>query len=135
MQNAPAFKKRYIAAVFLIAAFAYSVYLLMTFSPFEETIIRKTIINSSTMFYITEGSAGATTKHVYQYYLVPTETTEVDFFKGKQKKYIPFLSTSDEHVQTQIDGNVIRLKVRGDIYRFTNAASYSTTIYLIASPF
>ena len=135
MRSARDFKKRYVIAVLLLAIVAYGILKVANFSPFEESVIQRQQINSTTTLYVTEGSAGATTKNVYQYYLVPSEVAESDFLKQAGDKYKSFLSTSDESVKMQINSSAIHLSVKGDVYRFTNVASYSTIIYLTSSPF
>lgn len=127
--------KRYFIVILLLIAIAYGSWKAVNFSPFEEDIFQKEKINSFTTLYVTEGSAGATTKYVYNYYLVPTRITDSDFLKGIGNKYSSFLSTSDENVKIEIGNSIIHLRVKGVIYHFTNAASYSSTIYLNAAPF
>lgn len=134
MRNGLGFKKRYLVASLLLICVVYGIWQVMTFSPFEESILYKKKVNAFTLLYVTEGSAGATTKNVYQFYLIPSRTPEKDFLKGAGHKYASLLSTSDENAEAEIINSVIRLSVKGVIYHFTNAASYSTTIYLTSSP-
>lgn len=104
-------------------------------SPIDQTVYKVVKVNSEVSLYVTEGSAGATTDFVYQYYLISPDVTEEAFLKGIGDKYQPFLSTSDGKAKIDINDDAIHLNVKGDVYRFTNGASYSTTIYLNASPF
>lgn len=104
-------------------------------SPIDQTVYKVVKVNSEVSLYVTEGSAGATTNFVYQYYLVSPDVTEEAFLKSIGDKYQPFLSTSDGKTKIDINDDAIHLNVKGDVYRFTNGASYSTTIFLNASPF
>lgn len=131
MRNVRVFKG---AIVLLLIVGCYRAYR-TTNSPIDQTVYKVEKVNSQVSLYVTEGSAGATTDFVYQFYLVPPEVTVAAFLKGIGHKYQPFLSTSDGSAKIAISDNAIHLKVKGDVYRFTNGASYSTTIYLNASPF
>lgn len=131
MRNVRVFK--WAIVLFLIVG-CYGVYRAIN-SPIEQTVYKVEKVNSQVSLYVTEGSAGATTDFVYQFYLVPPEVTEAAFLKGIGDKYQPFLSTSDSSAKIAISDRAIHLDVKGDVYRFTNGASYSTTIYLNASPF
>ncbi|WP_428944289.1 hypothetical protein ACQK5W_17135 [Pantoea sp. FN060301] len=135
MRNGQGFKKRYVVFALVVMLLFYGVWQVIHFSPFEESVIKKVQVNTSTTLYITEGSAGATTRNVYQYYLIPSDITESEFLKGAGDKYVSFLSTSDHNATAIIDSSAIRLTVKGAIYHFTNFASYSTSIYLTASPY
>ena len=134
MQYALGFKKRYILLALLIFLLIYVLWQVVRFSPFEESIIRRENINPSTDLYITQGSAGATTKNVYQYYLVPINITDEDFYKRVGGKYRSFLSTSDESAQLMIKASAVHITTKGDVYRFNNLTS-TTFIYLNASAF
>jgi hypothetical protein len=103
--------------------------------PIDQTVYKVENVNSQVTLYITEGSAGATTDFVYQLYLVPSAVTKHDFLKDVGGKYQPFLSTSDANTKVGISDGNIHLTVKGDVYSFNNGASYSTDIYLNASPF
>lgn len=124
---------RWVAVLMGIVA-CYGVYKALN-SPVIQTVYKVEKINSKVPLYITEGSAGATTNFVYQFYLVPPEVSKDAFLKGVGDKYHAFLSTSDASAKVDISDGAIHLNVKGNIYRFTNGASYSTTIYLNASPF
>ncbi|XXD08244.1 hypothetical protein ACMYSN_19290 [Klebsiella sp. R445] len=131
MRNVRVFKW---AVVLLVIVACYGVYKVLN-SPIDLTVYKVEKVNSKLSLYITEGSAGVTTDFVYQFYLVPPEVTETAFLKGIGDKYQPFLSTSDGSAKIAISDSAIHLDVKGDVYHFTNGASYSTTIYLNASPF
>lgn len=104
-------------------------------SPVDQTVYKYEKVNSQITLYITEGSAGATTDFVYQFYLVPSAISKSDFLKNTGDKYQAFLSTSDASTKVDISNEAIHLTVKGKVYHFNNGASYSTTIYLNASPF
>ncbi len=131
MRNVRVF--RWIAILMGIVA-CYGVYKALN-SPIDQTVYKVEKINSKVSLYVTEGSAGATTNFVYQFYLVPPEVSKDAFLKGVGGKYHSFLSTSDGSAKVDISDDAIHLNVKGDVYRFTNRASYSTSIYLNASPF
>lgn len=131
MRNVRVFK--WFVVLLLIAA-CCGAYKVLT-SPIDQTVYKVEKVNSNVSLYVTEGSAGATTNFVYQYYLVPPKVTEAAFLEGIGDRYQPFLSTSDGSAKVVINDGAIHLDVKGDVYRFTNGASYSTTIYLNASPF
>jgi hypothetical protein len=131
MQNVRVFKW---AVVLLVIVACYGAYKVLN-SPIDQTVYKVEKVNSKVSLYVTEGSAGATTDFVYQFYLIPPEVTETAFLKGIGDEYQPFLSTSDGSAKIAISDSAIHLDVKGDVYRFTNGASYSTTIYLNASPF
>lgn len=130
MRNVQVFK--WVMVLLLIVA-CYGAYKTPN-SPIDQTVYKIKKVNTKVSLYVTEGSAGATTKFVYQFYLVPPEVTKETFLKGIGDKYQPFLSTSDGSAKIDINDSVIHLDVKGDVYRFTNGASYSTRIYLNASP-
>lgn len=65
MQNALAFKKRYLLLI-LLALVAFGVYKVLHFSPLEQEIIKKVKVNNLANLYITEASAGATTGFSYR---------------------------------------------------------------------
>lgn len=131
MRNVRVFK--WVVVLLVIVAF-YGVWRALN-SPIDQTIYNVEKVNSQETLYITEGSAGATTDFVYQFYLVPSAVTRDDFLKDIGDKYQAFLSTSDASTKVDIRDGAIHLTVKGDVYRFYNGASYSTTIYLNASPF
>lgn len=131
MQNVRVFK--WVMVLLVIVAF-YGVWKALN-SPIDQTIYKVEKVNSQVTLYITEGSAGATTDFVYQFYLVPSAVTKSDFLKDTGDKYHAFLSTSDESTKVEISDGAIHLTVKGHVYHFNNGASYSTTIYLNASPF
>ncbi|MDW8845463.1 hypothetical protein SD961_06060 [Erwinia sp. MMLR14_017] len=131
MRNVRVFK--WVVLALLIISF-YGAWKVIT-SPIEQTVYKVEKVNSRITLYITEGSAGATTNFVYQFYLVPPEITRSDFLNNIGDKYQPFLSTSDACTNVEINDGAIHLTVHGAVYRFNNGASYSTTIYLNASPF
>ncbi|WP_434586137.1 hypothetical protein ACMYSP_07050 [Klebsiella sp. R390] len=131
MRNVQVFK--WVVVLLLIVA-CYSAYKVLN-SPIDQTVYKVEKVNTKVSLYVTEGSAGATTKFVYQFYLVPAEVTKEAFLKDIGDKYQPFLSTSDGNTKIDIIDSGIHLDVKGDVYRFTNGVSYSTTIYLNASPF
>lgn len=127
-------KKRHIAILLLIMLVFWGIWQVIHFSPFEETIIKKVRVNSTTTLYVTEGNAGATTRYVYQYYLIPSDITESEFLENVGDSYSSFLSTADPDVNYEISNSNIRLTVKGNVYHFTNVAN-TTTIYLTALPF
>lgn len=131
MRNVRVFKW---VVVLLVIVACYGAYKALN-SPIEQTVYKVEKINPKVSLYVTEGSAGATTNFVYQFYLVPSEVTKEAFLKGVGDKYQSFLSTSDGSTKIDISDSAIHLDVKGDVYRFTNRASYSTTIYLNSSPF
>ncbi|MCK1966878.1 hypothetical protein MT962_000665 [Franconibacter sp. IITDAS19] len=131
MRNVRVFK--WVVVLLLVVA-CYGAYKALN-SPIDQTVYKVEKVNSQVSLYVTEGSAGATTAFVYQFYLVPPKVTEATFLKGIGDKYQPFLSTSDGNAKIAIRDSAIHLNVKGDVYRFTNGASYSITIYLNASPF
>jgi hypothetical protein len=122
------------AVTLLVIVAFYGAYKVLN-SPLEQVVYKVVKVNSTVTLYMTEGSAGATTNFVYQFYLAPSTVTKSDFLKDIGDKYHAFLSTSDENTKIEIiDGN-IHLGVRGDVYGFQNGVLYSTTIYLNAAPF
>lgn len=131
MRNVQVFK--WVTMLLAIAAL-YGVWKAFN-SPIDQTIYKVEKVNPQIMLYITEGSAGATTDFVYQYYLIPSAVTKSDFLKYLDDKYQSFLSTSDGNPEINISDGAIYLTVKGNVYSFNNGASYSTTIYLKASPF
>lgn len=131
MQNVRVFK--WAVLVLLIVA-CYGAYRALN-GPIEQTVYKVEKVNARVSLYVTQGSAGATTGFVYQFYLVPSEVNEADFLKGVGDKYPPFLSTSDGSTKIDIRNGAVHLNVKGDVYRFNNGASYLTTIYLNAAPF
>ncbi len=131
MRNVRVFK--WVVVLLVIVAF-YSVWKALN-SPIDQTVHKVEKVNSQVTLYVTEGSAGATTDFVYQFYLVPSAVTRRDFLKDIGDKYQAFLSTSDASTKIDINDGAIHLTVKGNVYRFNNGASYSTTIYLNASPF
>lgn len=138
MQNVAGFNKKRWASVLALAITAYVAWKAIGFSlffGFEESIIRREKINNNHMLYITEGSAGATTAFVYQYYVVPAGITDKEFLKGVNDEYPSFLSTSDRDAKVEIEGSSIRLSVPGNVYKFHNGTSYAITIHLNAAPY
>ncbi|WP_067701905.1 hypothetical protein AAGR22_11015 [Erwinia sp. HDF1-3R] len=131
MRNVRVFK--WAVVIFAIVAL-YSAWKVLN-SPIDQTIYKVEKVNSQITLYVTEGSAGATTGFVYQYYLVPSAVTRNNFLKGLGDKYWAFLSTSDGSAKIDISDLAIHLTVKGDVYSFNNGATYLTTIYLNASPF
>ncbi|NIY48727.1 hypothetical protein [Cedecea colo] len=131
MRNVRIFK--WVVVLLVIVAF-YGVWKALH-SPIDQTVYKVEKVNSQITLYITEGSAGATTGFVYQFYLVPSAVTRRDFLKDIGDKYHAFLSTSDAGTKVDISNGAIHLTVKGKVYRFNNGASYSATIYLNASPF
>ncbi|MEM6161615.1 hypothetical protein AAH446_13850 [Erwinia sp. P6884] len=127
-------KKRHIAILLLIMLVFWGIWQVLHFSPFEETIIKKVKVNSTTTLYVTEGNAGATTSYVYQYYLIPSDKTESEFLENLGDSYSSFLSTADPDVKYEISNSNLRLAVKDNVYHFTNVAN-TTTIYLTALPF
>jgi hypothetical protein len=120
--------------VLLLFAACYGAFKALN-SPIDQTVYKVEKVNSKVSLYITEGSAGATTNFVYQFYLVHPEITKEAFLKGIGDKYQPFLSTSDGNAKVDINDGSIHLDVKGNVYCFNNGASYSAKIYLNASPF
>jgi hypothetical protein len=57
------FRKIYIFIVLVVAFLGYLIKVVLDFSPYEQTIIRKESIGDFNTLYVTEGSAGATTKN------------------------------------------------------------------------
>lgn len=131
MRNAQVFK--WIVVLLAIAAF-YSAWKFFN-SPIEQSVYKVKNVNSQITLYVTEGSAGATTDFVYQFYLVPSAVTRSNFLKNIGDKYQAFLATSDANTKVDVSNGAVHLTVKGNVYRFNNGASYSTTIYLNASPF
>lgn len=127
-------KKRHIAILLLIMLVFWGIWQVIHFSPFEETIIKKVRVNSTTTLYVTEGNTGATTSYVYQYYLIPSDIMESEFLENVGDNYSSFLSTADPDVKYEISNSNIRLTVKGNVYHFNNVAN-TTTIYLMALPF
>jgi len=133
MQKERVFRKRYIFIVLAIAFFGYLIKVVLGFSPYEQTIIRKESIGEFNTLYVTEGSAGATTKNTYKYYLYPSVKTEKEFL-ADVRDYPSVLFTSDPNVKIQLKGRYLYFTVKGTIYSFTNQSD-SVFIYLNSTPF
>ena len=133
MQKERVFRKRYIFSVLAIAFFGYLIKVVLDFSPYEQTIIRKESIGEFNTLYVTEGSAGATTENTYKYYLYPSAKTEKEFLENI-RDYPSVLFTSDSDVKMQLKGKNLYFTVKGTIYSFTNQSD-SVFIYLNSTPF
>ena len=141
MHLAKMFTKRpFGLAVLIIIVLA--VYKLAHFSPFEQSIIKRVAVNNLATLYITQASAGATTRYSYRYYLLDASKNEeeVNEFISNEKQQ-PFLITDDENASAVIKENSIYLKIKGTIYSYQSSAAYSNKIgtfsipvYLTASP-
>jgi len=111
----------------------YLIKVVLDFSPYEQTIIRKESIGEFNTPYVTEGSAGATTENTYKYYLYPSAKTEKEFLENI-RDYPSVLFTSDSDVKMQLKGKNLYFTVKGTIYSFTNQSD-SVFIYLNSTPF
>ncbi len=133
MQKERVFRERYIVIVLVIAFLGYLIKMVLDFSPYEQTIIRKESIGEFNTLYVTEGSAGATTENTYKYYLYPSAKTEKEFLENI-RDYPSVLFTSDSDVKMQLKGKKLYFTVKGTIYSFTNQSD-SVFIYLNSTPF
>ena len=133
MQKERVFRNKYIFFVLVIVFLGFLIKVVLDFSPYEQAIIRKESIGEFNILYVTEGSAGATTKNTYKYYLYSSKKTEKEFLQDV-RDYPPVLFTSDQNVQIQVKGRYLYFTVKGVIYSFTNQSD-SVFIYLNSTPF
>lgn len=141
MQNALAFKKRYLLLI-LLAAIAFVIYKALHFSPLGEEIVRKVKVNNLANLYITEANAGATTDFSYRFYLYDSSKDDKEFMASLKGELSPFLITEDKDALDKVENDAIYLSVKGDIYTFHSPAAYLirssiyyVPIYITASPF
>lgn len=78
MRYAQVFKKRY----FLIALIAFGAYQVMSFTPLEQSIIRKIKVNDLANLNITKAGSGATTDFSYRYNVFDGSRNDADFQKS-----------------------------------------------------
>lgn len=135
MRFGPAFSRYRVSLTVALMFIAWAVWKAVSFSPFEQNILITRKVNHSTLLYVTEGSAGATTANVYNYYLVPATVTTDSFLRLAGDKYHSFLSTADDKAQIETDDHAMHITIKGKIYSFTNASSYSVDIYLSSQPY
>jgi len=141
MQNALAFKKRYLLLI-LLAVIAFVICKALHFSPPGEEIVRKVKVNNLANLYITEANAGATTDFSYRFYLYDSSKDDKEFMASLKGELSPFMITEDKDALDKVENDAIYLSVRGDIYTFQNPAAYLihgsiyyVPIYITASPF
>ncbi|HCR9748356.1 TPA: hypothetical protein OPR08_000531 [Citrobacter koseri] len=141
MQNARAFKKRYLLVI-LLAVVVFGVYKVLRFSPLEQQIIEKVKVNNLANLYITEASAGATTDFSYRFYLYDATKDDKAFMASLEDDNYPFMITSDKDALQKVENGAIYLSVKGTIYTFHAPADYlyrgsvySVPVYMNASPF
>jgi len=141
MQNALAFKKRYLLFI-LLAAIAFVVYKALNFSPLGQEIIRKVKVNKLVNLYITEANAGATTDFSYRFYLYDSSKDDKEFMASLDDDLSPFMITADNDALDKVENDAIYLSVKGNIYTFRSPATYIirgsiyyVPIYITASPF
>jgi len=141
MQNAQAFKKRYLFLI-LLAVVVFGAYKALHLSPLEQEIIKKVKVNSLANLYITQTSAGATTGFSYRFYLYDAAKDDKAFIASLEDDHEPFMITTDKDALTKVEHDAIYLSVKGTIYTFHNQAAYkvrdsiySVPVYLTASPF
>ena len=141
MQNARAFKKRYLLLI-LLALVAFGVYKVLHFSPLEQQIIKKVRVNNLANLYITEASTGATTDFSYRFYLYDATKDDKAFMASLEDSREPFLITTDKDALQKAENDAIYLSVKGTIYTFhapadylINGSVYSVPVYLTSSPF
>lgn len=141
MQNALAFKKRYLLFI-LLAAIAFVIYKAWHFSPLGQEIVTKVKVNNLVNLYITEASAGATTDFSYRFYLYDASKDDKEFMTRLSDDLSPFMITEDKGALDRVENGAIYLSVKGNIYTFRSPASYLirgsiyyVPIYITASPF
>ncbi len=141
MQNALAFKKRYLLFI-LLAAIAFVIYKAWHFSPLGQEIVIKVKVNNLVNLYITEASAGATTDFSYRFYLYDASKDDKEFMTRLSDDLSPFMITADKDALDRVENGAIYLSVKGKIYTFRSPASYLirgsiyyVPIYITASPF
>ena len=141
MQNAQAFKKRYLFLI-LLAVVVFGAYKALHLSSLEQEIIKKVKVNSLANLYITEASAGATTGFSYRFYLYDATKDDKAFIASLEDDHEPFMITTDKDALTKVENDAIYLSVKGTIYTFHNQAAYKVRdsiyyvpVYLTASPF
>ncbi len=141
MQNALAFKKRYLLFI-LLAAIAFVIYKAWHFSLLGQEIVTKVKVNNLVNLYITEASAGATTDFSYRFYLYDASKDDKEFMTRLSDDLSPFMITADKDALDRVENGAIYLSVKGKIYTFRSPAYYLirgsiyyVPIYITASPF
>ncbi len=133
MRAVRVFKKRYllVLAALLVCCIGWIIYV-MAF-PVGQTLHQTVKVNSLVNLYVTQADAGATTAFSYRYYLYDAKQRDVDFMKHIDDE-TPFMITSDDKATSTVKDDQLYLRVRGDIYSFSNL-NYSVRIHLDAAPF
>lgn len=142
MQNARAFKKRYLLLMLLVAAL-FGAYRMWHFSPLKQELVRKEKVNNLANLYITQVSAGATTGFSYRFYLYDASKDDNAFMASlNDDDNAPFIITTDKEALKKISNNAVFLAVKGTVYAFHSPADYraggaiySVPVYLSSSPF
>lgn len=141
MQNARVFKKRYLLFILMILVIV-GVYQTLHDSPLDQQVINKVHVNSLANLYITESSAGATTRFSYRFYLYDAAKSDQEFATSLEGDIQPFMITTDKDALKKVENDAIYLSIRGTIYNFQSPASYvvrgsifSVPIYLNSAPF
>lgn len=135
MHRDQVFKNKNIFVLSMLAIIGYGLWRMSgDFFYLEQTIVYRHTVADTSMLYVTESSAGATTAFVYKYYVYSARKTDEVFLEDIKNGYEPFLVTTDPGVKISIEDRSIFLKVSGDIFKFKNLAG-SVFIYLNSSPF
>lgn len=142
MQNALVFKKRYVLLIILLLVVGFGAYLIATFSPVGQKVIKKEKVSNLVNLYVTEVNAGATTAFSYRFYLFDASKSDEAFIKSLSGESSPFLITSDRDALKNIQNRSIYISVKGEIYSFHSSPGikinnfiYSFPVYLTSKPF
>jgi len=133
MQKERVFKKRYILIpILFVLIWVGWIFYFMTF-PVGHDLFKKIKVNNLVNLYITQANAGATTSFSYHYFLYDANKDDADFMDHVERE-TPFMITDDGTANTTVKDGQLYLRVRGNIYSYTNAG-YPIRINLDASPY
>ncbi|EAO7484793.1 hypothetical protein O0466_000441 [Salmonella enterica] len=132
MRGVQAFKKRYllVPAALLVCFIGWIIYFMVF--PVGQTLYQTVKLNNLVTLHVTQADAGATTAFSYRYYLYDAKKSDAEFMKHIDDE-TPFMITSDDRATATVKDDQLYLRVRGDIYSFSNI-SYSIRIHLDAAP-
>lgn len=119
--------------ILIAAIVTFIVYQSWGIFSINQTFYKKVAGNSLVNLYVTQADFGATTAFSYRYYLYDAKKSDEDFM-SHVKGQTPFMITDDERVTAVVKDEQLYLRVRGNIYSYSNT-SYRIRIHLDASPY
>jgi len=133
MQRKQFFRMRHIYLPALAMTLLGGWFLYFMSFPVGHDLYKKVKVNNLVNLYVTQASAGAMTSFSYHYYLVDVKKSDADFMDHINSEK-PFMITNDDRATAIVKDDQLYLRVRGDIYSFSNV-SYRIRIHLDASPY